>query len=421
MRKLLFAPDDPRTCRAWETAVQSYQGVWESHLVQDAASAQNGLAEGNWDAVVAHLASERGLSLLAQAREAFPEAVRIGVVPFSQLKAPHPSFVHQVVCDPLDLKELEAALERSCRLRDLLRGERICQTVGELGELPSAPGVYLHLMESLNSADSSIGEVAEIIEGDVGASARLLQLVNSVIFRTSREIITVRMAVGFLGLNVIKNVVLSMEALQAFDKIPSVPGFSQDELQSHGRLTAAIAAHMELPGDVRDAAIVAALLHDIGKLVLAYKMPDRFARLLARARAEQKPLYRIEEELWGITHAEIGAYLLGLWGLPLQVTEAIAYHHAPAAVPHQRFDALAALYVANLLAHEAEDAAEGTAVGDAARETAAAERTAEEKAPGPEWDMPFLEGLGVRPRLAGWKTMARELAATQESATAGAV
>jgi putative nucleotidyltransferase with HDIG domain len=317
------------------------------------------------------------------------------VVTSHQLRAPHPSFVHQVLCDPLDLRELEVALERSCRLRDLLRGERICQTVGELGELPSAPGVYLALVEKLNRPETSVGEIAELIEGDVGTSARLLQLVNSIVFRTSREIVTVKMAASFLGLDVIKNVVLSMEAFQAFQKIPAIPGFSLDELQAHCRFTAAMAGQLPLPADVRDAAIVAALLHDIGKLVLAYKMPDRFARLLARARAEQKPLYQVEEEQWGITHAEVGAYLLGLWGLPLRVTESIAYHHAPATVPHQRFDALSALYVANLLAHEME----GTP-GDR------------------KWDLQFLEGIGVASQLPGWKTMARELAGAQQPAGA---
>jgi putative nucleotidyltransferase with HDIG domain len=395
MRKLLFAPADPRTYRAWEAALRSYQDSWEAHLVLDGATAHKKLAETQWDAVVAHLAAENGLSLLTEARESYPEAVRIGVVTHRQLRAPHPSFVHQVVSDPLDLKELEVALERSCRLRDLLRGERICQTVGELGELPSAPGAYLRLVEKLNRAETSVGEIAEIIEGDVGTSARLLQLVNSIIFRTSREIVTVKMAASFLGLDVIKNVVLSMEAFQAFEKIPAIPGFSLDKLQAHCRLTAAIAAQMQLPGDVRDAALVAALLHDIGKLVLAYKMPDRFARLVARAHAEEKPLHQIEEELWGITHAEVGAYLLGLWGIPLRITEAIAYHHAPATVPHHRFDALAALYVANLLAHESE-----ATVGDR------------------EWDLEFLEGTGVVSQLPEWKTMARELATAQESAGA---
>jgi putative nucleotidyltransferase with HDIG domain len=321
--------------------------------------------------------------------------VRIGVVAQRQLRAPHPSFVHQVLADPLDLQELEVALERSCRLRDMLRGERICQTLGEMGELPSAPGVYLQLIERLNRPDASIGEIAEIIEGDVGTSARLLQLVNSVVFRTSHEILTVRTAAGFLGLDVIKNVVLSMEAFQAFQKTPSIPGFSLDELQAHCRLTAAIAGQMQLPADVRNAAIVASLLHDIGKLVLAYKMPGRFARLVGRAQAEQKPLHQIEEELWGITHAEVGAYLLGLWGLPLRVTEAIAYHHGPSSVPHQRFDALAAVYVANVLAHETEGTAQDSI-----------------------WDLPFLGTIGALPQVPGWKAMAREVSAAQEFAAA---
>jgi putative nucleotidyltransferase with HDIG domain len=395
MRRLLFAPSDPSTGKAWEASLHSYKDAWEAHIVSDAATAHKKLPEREWDAVVAHLASEGGLSLLTEARESFPEAVRIGVVTSQQLRAPHPSFVHQVVCDPLDLRELEVALERSCRLRDLLRGERICQTVGELGELPSAPGVYLALVEKLNRPETSVGEIAELIEGDVGTSARLLQLVNSIVFRTSREIVTVKMAASFLGLDVIKNVVLSMEAFQAFQKLPPIPGFSLDELQAHCRFTAALAGQLPLSADVRDAAIVAALLHDIGKLVLAYKMPDRFARLLARARTEQKPLYQVEEEQWGITHAEVGAYLLGLWGLPLRVTESIAYHHAPATVPHQRFDALSALYVANLLAHEAE----GTSGGR-------------------KWDLKFLEGLGVVSQVPAWQTMAREVAGAQQSAGA---
>jgi putative nucleotidyltransferase with HDIG domain len=394
MRKLLFAPADPRTCKAWEGTLRTYKDVWEAHIVLDAATAHKQLSETEWDAVIAHLASQNGTSLLMKARESFPEAVRIGVVSPGQLRAPQPSCVHQLVADPLDLQELEVAVERSCRLRDLLRGERICQTVGELGELPSAPGVYLQLVAQLNRPETSIGEIAEIIEGDVGTSARLLQLVNSVIFRTSREIVTVKMAASLLGLNVIKNVILSMEAFQAFQKIPAIPGFSWEELQTHCRLTAAITGQMHLPVEIRDAAIVAALLHDIGKLVLACKMPDRFARLVARAHAEEKPLYQVEEELWGITHAEVGAYLLGLWGLPLRVTEAIAYHHAPSTVPHQRFDALAALYVANLLAHESE----GTRVDR-------------------RWDLQFLERVGALPLLSGWKDMAQQLALGQREST----
>lgn len=393
MRKLLFATADPQTRGALQEALRSHQDKWQSLIVSTAEAAQDRLAETDWDAVVADLDAEIGRVILLQARESFPEVARIGVVSQKHLKVPQLAFAHQIVSDFLELADLNVAVERSCRLRDLLRGERICRTIGELGELPSAPGVYLKLLEKLNVPDTSVAEIAEIIEGDVAISAKLLQVVNSIVFRTSREIVTVKMAAGFLGLDVVKNVILSLETFQAFENLPSIPHFSLTGLQAHCRLTAAMAGRMRLAGEIRDAAIVAGLLHDIGKLVLAYKMPERFARLLARGRAEHLPLYRVEEEMWGITHAEVGAYLLGLWGLPIPVTEAIAFHHAPAAVPHRRFDTVGAVYVANLLAHEVEGSAE--------------ER---------EWDWGFLESLGVASQVPEWKAMAEQTASLPEQA-----
>jgi putative nucleotidyltransferase with HDIG domain len=157
-----------------------------------------------------------------------------------------------------------------------------------------------------------------------------------------------------------------------------------EQLQAHSRLAAKIAGDLNLDKETREAAIVAALLHDIGKLVLAWKMPERFQRLSAKAQEQHRPLYQIEEELWGITHAEIGAYLLGLWGLPISITEAVAYHHSPATVPHHGFDALGAVYVANLLAHE-QDFASSAAYAD--------------------WDLPLLADMGVAEQLPTWREL----------------
>jgi HD-like signal output (HDOD) protein len=393
MRKLLFVPADPRISQALEQGLRSQRERWQWCIASNAGIAEDRLAENDLDGVVADLGWDTGRAILIKARESFPEVARIGVVSPGQLKIPRPSpaYVQQVISNLLDLRELDVAVERSCRLRDVLRGERICQTVGELGELPSAPAVYLELMENLEQADVSVGEIAEIIEGDAAISAKLLQMVNSSVFRTSREIATIKMAAGFLGLEVVKNLVLSLGAFQAFESLPAMHDFSLSALQAHGRFTAAIAGQLGLAKDVRDAAIVASLLHDIGKLVLAYKMPDRFARLVARARTEKRALYRIEEELWGITHAEVGAYLLGLWGLPIRVTEAIAYHHAPSSVPHHSFDAVAGVYVANLLAHENDGSAEPR-----------------------ECDLALLETLGVANQLPSWKEMATRTSLLQQ-------
>ncbi len=125
-----------------------------------------------------------------------------------------------------------------------------------------------------------------------------------------------------------------------------------ENLQRHARLTAYIAARLPLPNHLVDFAMVAGMLHDVGKLIMAWKLPERFKKLLREAREEQCPLYKVEEREFGFSHAEIGAYLLGLWGLPYAVVEAVALHHAPNRVPHQSFDAATAVYIANLLTQE---------------------------------------------------------------------
>ncbi|MFY9644231.1 MAG: HDOD domain-containing protein, partial [Terriglobales bacterium] len=82
------------------------------------------------------------------------------------------------------------------------------------------------------------------------------------------------------------------------------------------------------------------------------KMPDRFRTTVARARERKCKGFEAEEEILGTSHAEIGAYLLGLWGIPNVTVEAIAHHHRPTRIPHTSFDVATAVYVANLLAHE---------------------------------------------------------------------
>jgi len=130
------------------------------------------------------------------------------------------------------------------------------------------------------------------------------------------------------------------------------------------------------------------MLHDVGKLIVAWKLPDRFKKLLAEVAEEQCPLYKVEEREYGFSHAEIGAYLLGLWGLPYAVVEAVALHHAPHRVPHQSFDAATAVYIANLLTEELESPAPSPGEN------------------GLEDNQEYLLSLGVQNDLPHWRAMA---------------
>src|SRR6185436_11569887 len=111
---------------------------------------------------------------------------------------------------------------------------------------------------------------------------------------------------------------------RAFRPVRDMDGFRLDDLERHSHLSAAIAAQLTAGWKEPGAAITAALLHDIGKLVLAARLPDQFELALRRSMEQELPLYDCEREVLGFSHCEVAAYLLNLWGLPAPVVDAIA-------------------------------------------------------------------------------------------------
>jgi HD-like signal output (HDOD) protein len=289
---------------------------------------------------------------------------------------------------------LRVAVERACHLKALLSDESIRRTVIALGDLPSVPRTYEALMQAVADPDVTLQKVSKIIEQDVGVSAKVLQLVNSAFFGMAHSMTNIQSAVSYLGINILKNLVLSVEIFRAFKPQRELPGFSLEELQRHAQLTALIAGRLPVPKHLGDIAVVAGMLHDVGKLILAWKLSEHFKKVLAEALAAHCPVYVVEERADGFSHAEIGAHLLGLWGIPYSVVEGVALHHGPNRVPHQSFDVVSAVSVANFLAHElVQSTGEGAAVYNL-------EDYQEE-----------LVRLGFSDMLPQWRAMAKEVRA----------
>jgi putative nucleotidyltransferase with HDIG domain len=223
--------------------------------------------------------------------------------------------------------------------------------VGSLQDLPSVPRAFAELRDALADPETSIERVVKIVEQDVAISAKVLQLVNSAFFGVTREVSDIRTAVSYLGISILQNLVLSLEAFRCFQPNKPIPGFSLEQFHEHAQLTAKIAGAAPGKSKAGGVAVGAALLHDIGKLVIAERAPEHLARAIAGAQQEKRPLYVVEEELIGVSHAEVGAYLLSLWGLPYPLVEAVAHHHHPDRVPHDKLGVIPFVYLANLLAH----------------------------------------------------------------------
>jgi len=277
----------------------------------------------------------------------------------------------------------------------VLSNKLLASIVGSVKDLPVLPRTFMALREKLADPEASVKDVVKLVEQDVSISAKILQLVNSAFFGLPREISTLNTAVSYLGIDMLQNLVLSAEVFRVFESTAKLPGFSFEEVHEHSQLTAKIASHTPVPAAVHSAAVVAGLLHDVGKLVLATRSPKHFARAVKGATEEKRPLFEVEQELMGVSHAEVGAYLLGIWGLPCPVVEAVAHHHHPERVPQGMLDAVAIVHVANYLAHENPVRPPGD---DSSHSYAKPEES-------------YLEGLGLTEHLAAWNEFAATAAA----------
>ncbi len=355
MKRVLFVDDEVRILDGLRRMLRPMRDEWEMAFAPSGQVAIDLMAESPFDVIVSdmRMPGMDGAFLLEQVRERYPAVIRIVLSGHTEMATALRvvPIAHQFLAKPCDARMLRLAIERACHLQALLSDSSVRSLVGALSDLPALPRTYDALNRALGDPDSSLMTIADIVEQDMGISAKILQLANSAFFGTSQPVANIQTAVGYLGLNALKCLVLSVEIFKIFEPRTKVPGFSMDAMQRHAQLTAHIAARLPVPKHLADVAFVSSMLHDVGKLIQAWKLPESFAETIRKSADERLPLYKVEERSHGFSHAEIGAYLLGIWGLPYPVVETVALHHSPNRVPHQGFDAIAAVHVANLLAH----------------------------------------------------------------------
>jgi HD-like signal output (HDOD) protein len=217
------------------------------------------------------------------------------------------------------------------------------------------PSIYTEIMDELQSPNASIRKVGEIVAKDVGMTAKILQIVNSAFFGLRRHVADPAQAASFLGVDTLKSLVLSAHIFSQLDNV-KIEGFCLETLWNHSAVTGAlakrIAAAEDCPEQTRDHALMAGLLHDAGKLVFAANRPVGYGKVLAAAGGDGLEIWEAERQALRNSHAEVGAYLFGLWGLPDPIVEAVAFHHCPRKCAGLSITPLTAVHAANAIAHE---------------------------------------------------------------------
>jgi putative nucleotidyltransferase with HDIG domain len=392
--RVLFVDDESRVLEGLQRMLRSRRHEWQMVFAADGPSALAACDEAPFDVVVSdmRMPGMDGAALLAEVQRRHPHAVRIVLSGHADRAgaARAARVAHQFLAKPTDAAGLTETIERACQLRDTLNQPAIRDVLGRISSLPVVPGLYMRLVGLLNRPNVQVNEIAGVISQDIGMSTKVLQLVNSTMFGISRHVTTLQTAVTLLGVNFISSLVLTAEVFHAYQDRGPDPALDLLSLQRHSLLVADIAASLASDGRQAETAYIAGMLHDVGRLALMDGLPREYAEICRMAREGARPLHDAEMEVLGVTHTQIGAYLLRLWHLPEAVVEAVAFHHRPSAIG-------AAAPVIPLIVH----------VADALANEVAPELAAGQSVPA-ELDLACLERMDLLDQLPAWRAIARE-------------
>ena len=334
---------------------------WEINTAPGAQEALTFLERGPVDVLVSdmRMPGMDGAHLLQEVMKRHPKTSRLIMSGYSdsQQVAECLGATHQFLAKPCDMAFLHDTIERVCALDAWMLDDSLRTLVAQLHSLPSLPSLYFRIMDAVASPNSSLEEIGHIIACDPAMTAKVLQLVNSAFFGMARRVSNPTEAVQYLGVERIRSLVLTLHVFSCFEKT-RIKNFSVEHTMNHCMATGIVAkviASMQKAGrEMAEEACVAGMLHDIGKVMLAVSLPDEYSRAVQLSQQENIPISQAEREVFGANHAQVGAYLLGLWGLPVTIVEAVAFHHEPQQGAIKAFSPLAIVHTANALIAQVE-------------------------------------------------------------------
>ncbi len=332
---------------------------WSVGFAATGGEALSQLRSAECDVVVTELQlpDTTAIDLLRQVQEEFPRTARLVLSATGDPQGMMRSLAvaHQILSKSCKPETLEKQVANSLAMRILLNDDNLHARIARIDKLPVLPSIYSQLVEEMQSETASIQKIAELIRRDVAITARVLQMINSAHFGVSRHVDNALQAVNLLGLDIVKSLVLTAGVFSQF-KESGLAGFLLDEIYGHSLTVGTSAQYFAnafgLGRQQAEAALTAGTLHDIGKLILVTNFEKEAKEIVKSVKEENLPLHTVERQMLGVSHCEIGAHLLSLWGLSDQVLEAVAFHDTPETSANPTLNVLAAVHLANAFDHD---------------------------------------------------------------------
>jgi HD-like signal output (HDOD) protein/CheY-like chemotaxis protein len=338
MMRVLFVDDERFVLEATKRAMHCMRNEWEMEFLPSGAEALASLAKAPADVIVSdvRMPGMDGWQLLAEVKKLYPQTVRLVLSGYAEPGAIMRlvTSAHQYLAKPGNSESLKAAVAQTQLMKSLLSNESLVRLVGEVGVLPTFPNAVIEISNCLRKPNATIGEAAQIISRDVAMTANLMKVMNSAFFGSRRQVTSVERAVAYLGFDTLTALVLGHSLFCAHKSS------AMEVLWRHSFETARAAREIALAEQLSpirvEEAFLAGMLHDVGRVVFATRTGPQAST----------PAANVDTH-----HAEVGAYLLGLWGFPSHIVAASALHHKPSARADRSLDLTVLVHVADRLAH----------------------------------------------------------------------
>ena len=325
---ILFVDDDINIISGLKRMLHQLRKEWNLSYATGGKEALEILESNKVDVIISDIRMPGidGTQLLIKVKDLYPHIIRITLSGYANdnLALSNTRIVHQSLSKPTTPESIKLTIEKAYLLRQRLNNDELLSLINGIDELPSLPEVYLKLEEEINSSNSSIDKLSKIISTDPIITAKILQLTNSAFFGLSNRISNMTQALNYLGIKVIQNLVLSIKLFKSTDP-HGANAIIYENIWNHSNKVAFIAQKFaevcNLQKVQKEDTYLGGLLHDIGKIILLEKIKE--IKIGVDLKFDE-----YEKQFNNITHADVGAYLLGLWGLPDPIVEAVAFHHS---------------------------------------------------------------------------------------------
>ncbi len=359
MKQVLCVGEEQSLWQELRNPASGFSKEWRVEFAPTSPEALAWAEQGNFDAVVAdvQLCDMSGVDLLDEIMQKQPNAFRIVLSEHGDLESTVKCIgkAHHHLLKPCDAGTLMNALNQGLVAPSWMPGPDVQALVGKMRWVPSPPNLYFRIALEMESPAASVETIGQIIAEDPPITAKVLQLANSAVFGLQLQVNQPAEAVAYLGLEATRTLVLLAHTFSEFEGLPRV-GFSVEELWFHSVLVGQFARQIALleqqQPDPGEQAYAAGLLHDLGKILFAANLPVPFGQAVTAARQGQTNLHTAETRMLGVNHAEAGACLLAIWGLPAPLVEAVALHHQPSLATCKAFGPLTAVHAADVFAHQ---------------------------------------------------------------------